>query len=54
MNKEKVTWHQRWQVLKEYCHREKTIFDFKDRAKALLGFVIICYCLFKLVEWLVN
>jgi len=54
MNNNNFSWRDKWRWLTEYCHREKSIFDIKDAAKALLLLIITCYCLFKLVEWLLN
>ena len=54
MSKKNATWRQKWRGLQEFCHREKTIFDFKDRVKALLLLTLLTYMLYKLVELATN
>ena len=37
----KVTWHEKMQAFLDYLRRPKTVFDLKDRTKALLLLIAI-------------
>ncbi|MPM04453.1 hypothetical protein SDC9_50730 [bioreactor metagenome] len=50
MNKNKTTYAEIWRAWIKYCHEPKTIFDFKDRAKALLLLGILAFIIYLLVQ----
>lgn len=48
----KATYNEYWQAFLEYLGRPKTVFDLKDRLKALLLLCLIIIILQKVVEML--
>lgn len=50
----KTSYKEYWQAFLEYLGRPKTVFDLKDRAKALLLLCIIIIILQKVVEMLTD
>lgn len=51
-DRHKATYKEYWQAFLEYLGRPKTVFDLKDRLKALLLLCLIIIILQKVVEML--
>ncbi|MDD4321354.1 MAG: hypothetical protein PHH31_07440 [Acidaminococcaceae bacterium] len=49
MNK-KINYSDVWRAWIKYCHEPKTIFDLKDRAKALLLLCAFAFIIYLLVQ----
>ena len=50
MNKEKTTWHQKWNGFRQYLKEPKTRFDIKDWVKAVIRILLTA----ALVLWLLK
>jgi len=49
MNK-KYNYSDMWRAWIKFCHEPKTIFDLKDRAKALLLLGVVAFIIYLLVQ----
>lgn len=50
----KVTWHEKMQAFLDYLRRPKTVFDLKDRTKAIMLLVAIIIGVQHLIELFVK
>ena len=53
MNK-KTNYVDIWRAWIKYCHEPKTIFDLKDRVKALFLLGVVAFIVYVLVQLIVN